>query len=56
MNGFLNARDAATGILLAKRPLGAPSWGGVAIDGGSVFSVTGTQGDSGFVVAYRPAG
>jgi polyvinyl alcohol dehydrogenase (cytochrome) len=54
MNGFLNARDAATGIVLAKRPLGGPSWGGVAIDGGTVFTVTGIQGDSGFVVAYRP--
>jgi polyvinyl alcohol dehydrogenase (cytochrome) len=56
MNGFLTARDAATGLVLAKRPLGAPSWGGVAIDRGTVFTVTGTQGDSGFVVAYRPAG
>ena len=56
MNGFLTAREATTGVVLAKRPLGAPSWGGVAIDGGTVFAVTGTQGDSGFVVAYRPAG
>ena len=56
MNGFLTARESATGLVLAKRPLGAPSWGGVSIDAGSVFAVTGTQGDSGFVVAYRPAG
>jgi polyvinyl alcohol dehydrogenase (cytochrome) len=56
MAGFLTARDSATGLVLAKRPLGAPSWGGVAIDGSSVFAVTGTQGDSGFVVAYRPSG
>jgi polyvinyl alcohol dehydrogenase (cytochrome) len=56
MNGFLTAREAATGMVLAKRPLGAPSWGGVSIDGGTVFAVTGTQGDSGSVVAYRPAG
>jgi polyvinyl alcohol dehydrogenase (cytochrome) len=56
MNGFLNAREASTGLVVAKRPLGAPSWGGVSIDGGTVFAVTGTQGDSGFVVAYRPSG
>jgi polyvinyl alcohol dehydrogenase (cytochrome) len=54
MAGFLNARDAATGVVLAKYPLGAPSWGGVSIAGGSVFTVTGTQGDSGFVEAFRP--
>lgn len=56
MNGFLTARDGTTGIAVAKRPLGGPSWGGVAIDAGTVFAVTGIQGDSGFVVAYRPAG
>jgi polyvinyl alcohol dehydrogenase (cytochrome) len=55
-NGLLTAREASTGIVLARLPLGAPSWGGVSIDGGSVFAVTGTQGDSGFVVAYRPTG
>jgi polyvinyl alcohol dehydrogenase (cytochrome) len=53
MDGFLDARDAATGVLLAKYPLGAPSWGGVSIAGGSVFTVTGTQGDSGFIEAFR---
>jgi polyvinyl alcohol dehydrogenase (cytochrome) len=53
--GFLTAREASTGIVLAKLPLGGPAWGGVAIDRGSVFAVTGIQGDSGFVVAYRPA-
>jgi polyvinyl alcohol dehydrogenase (cytochrome) len=56
MNGFLNARAADTGIVLAKRPLGAPSWGGVAIDGGTIFAVTGTQTQTGSVVAFRPAG
>jgi polyvinyl alcohol dehydrogenase (cytochrome) len=56
MNGFLTAREASTGIVLAKRALGLPSWGGVAIDGGTVFAVTGTQSQSGFVVAFRPAG
>ena len=54
MAGHLNARDAATGLLLAKIPLGSPSWAGVAIAGGSVFTATGTQGSSGYLVAYRP--
>jgi polyvinyl alcohol dehydrogenase (cytochrome) len=54
--GLLTARDAATGLVLAQRPLGAPSWGGISVDGGTVFAVTGTQGDSGSVVAFRPAG
>jgi polyvinyl alcohol dehydrogenase (cytochrome) len=56
MNALLTARDASTGLVLAKLPLGAPSWGGVAIDRGTVFSVTGTQGDSGDVIAYRAGG
>jgi polyvinyl alcohol dehydrogenase (cytochrome) len=56
MSTHLTARDAATGVVLAKLPLGAPSWGGVAIAGGSVFAVTGTQGSGGYVVAYRPRG
>jgi hypothetical protein len=43
-------------VVLAKLPLGAPSWGGVSIDRGTVYSVTGIQGDSGSVVAYRPLG
>jgi hypothetical protein len=56
MNGFLTAREAATGLVLAKRPLGAPSWGGISVDRGTVFAATGTQTDSGFVVAFRPTG
>jgi polyvinyl alcohol dehydrogenase (cytochrome) len=56
MSGHLTGRDAATGAVLAKLPLGAPSWGGVSVAGGSVFAVTGTQGTSGYVVAYRPRG
>jgi polyvinyl alcohol dehydrogenase (cytochrome) len=56
MAGNLNARDVTTGAVLAKLPLGAPSWGGVSIAGGSVFAVTGTQGTSGWIVAYRPRG
>jgi polyvinyl alcohol dehydrogenase (cytochrome) len=56
MSGSLTARDASTGVVLAKLPLGAPSWGGVSIAGGYVFAVTGTQNTSGYVVAYRPRG
>jgi polyvinyl alcohol dehydrogenase (cytochrome) len=54
MTGHLNARDAASGLLLGKIPLGSPSWAGVAVAGGSVFTATGTQGGSGYLVAYRP--
>ena len=54
--GFLTARDAGTGLILAKLPLGTPSWAGVAIAGGSVFTATGMAGGSGWVVAYRPRG
>ena len=56
MDGLLTARDAATGVTIAKLPLGGPSWGGVAIAGGYVFAVTGIEGSSGWVVAYRPRG
>ena len=56
MSGVLTARDATTGAVLTKLPLGAPSWGGAAIAGGSVFAVTGTTGTTGYVVAYRPRG
>ena len=56
MSGHLTARDVTTGAVVAKLPLGAPSWGGVSIAGGYVFAVTGTQGTSGYVVAYRPRG
>jgi polyvinyl alcohol dehydrogenase (cytochrome) len=56
MDGMMSARDASTGVVLARLPLGAPSWGGIAIAGGYVFAVTGTEGASGYVVAYRPRG
>ena len=56
MSETLTARDATTGLVLAKLPIGAPSWGGVALAGGSVFAVTGTGSTSGWVVAYRPRG
>jgi polyvinyl alcohol dehydrogenase (cytochrome) len=54
MSGFLMAREASTGVLLAKIPLGSPSWAGVSIAGGSVFTATGLQSGSGYLVAYRP--
>jgi polyvinyl alcohol dehydrogenase (cytochrome) len=54
VGGFLTARDATTGLILAKLPLGAPSWAGVSIAGGSVFTATGMAGATGYVVAYRP--
>jgi polyvinyl alcohol dehydrogenase (cytochrome) len=54
MSGTLTAREATTGAVLAKLPIGAPSWGGVAIAGGSVFAVTGTTATMGYIVAYRP--
>ncbi|TMM11834.1 MAG: hypothetical protein E6G00_04370, partial [Actinobacteria bacterium] len=52
-NGFLNAHDAATGVPLAHIPLGAPTWGGVAVAGGTIFAAIGTEGDSGYIAAYR---
>lgn len=52
--GFLTAREAATGVPLAKLSLGAPSWAGVAVAGGSVFTATGSATGSGWIVAYRP--
>ncbi len=56
MSGMLTARDAGTGVVLARLPLGGPSWGGAAIVGGYVFAVSGVEGGSGYVVAYRAAG
>jgi polyvinyl alcohol dehydrogenase (cytochrome) len=56
MSGLLTARDESTGLVLARLPIGGPSWGGVAIAGGYVFTVTGIEGASGYVVAYRPRG
>lgn len=56
LSGFVTARHAATGVVLAKLPLGAPAWGGVSIAGGSVFAATGIGSANGYVVAYRPRG
>jgi polyvinyl alcohol dehydrogenase (cytochrome) len=54
MSGFLVARDANSGIVLSRIPLGSPSWGGVSVAGGTVFSAIGLQGASGYIAAYRP--
>jgi polyvinyl alcohol dehydrogenase (cytochrome) len=53
MSGFLTAREASTGAPLVKIPLGSPTWGGVAVAGGSVFAAIGSQGDAGYIVSYR---
>ncbi|MCW2991840.1 MAG: PQQ-like domain, partial [Solirubrobacterales bacterium] len=54
MSGWLTARAARTGAVLAKLPLGSPSWAGVSLAGGSVFTATGTGGGSGYLVRYAP--
>src|SRR3954453_11910993 len=54
MRGYLTAREATTGAVLGKLPLGSPSWAGVSVAGGSVFTATGSQGGSGYLVSYRP--
>ena len=53
MSGTLTAREANTGAVLMKLPLGAPSYGGVSVAGGYVFAAVGTQGATGYVVGYR---
>ena len=53
MTGFLVAREATTGVVLNRIPLGGPSWGGVSIAGGTVFAAVGSQGSSGYIAAYR---
>jgi hypothetical protein len=63
-NGFLDAFDARTGVLLARRPLqyggGGPlalSWGGVSIARNTVFAAIGVLGlADGFIVAFKPGG
>src|SRR5256714_8866970 len=59
--GFLTARDPATGAILAKLPLGAPSFGGVSAVGGAVYAAVGTgpppapapqQDGSGSIIAF----
>ncbi len=41
-SGSLNARDPATGAVIAKLPLGQPSLGGVSAVGGALFVAVGT--------------
>lgn len=53
MDGSLTVREATTGSVLNKLPLGAGSWGGVAIAGRSIFVAQGMQGASGYIVSYR---
>lgn len=53
MTGFLVAREASTGVVLNRIPLGGPSWGGVSIAGGTVFAAVGSQSNSGYIAAYR---
>ena len=52
--GDLTARSTADGSLLARVALGAPSWGGVSVSGGTVFAAVGTGGPDGSVRAFRP--
>lgn len=52
-SSFLTARDAATGSVLAKLPLGAPTFGGVSVVGGAVYAAVGTQKNgSGSIIAF----
>lgn len=53
MSGQMTARDAKTGVVAGQLPLGGPAWGGVAIAGGYVFGMTGSQRSDGWIVAYR---
>src|SRR5262249_4502963 len=41
-NGFLTGRDVATGSLLTKLPLHAPTFGGISITGRAVYVSVGT--------------
>jgi polyvinyl alcohol dehydrogenase (cytochrome) len=41
-DGFLTARDATTGTILAKLPLGAPTFGGISVVGHAVYVAIGT--------------
>ena len=54
MNGSLTARDAQTGAVLIRIPIGSPTWAGTAVAGGSVFAAIGIEGGTGWIVSYRP--
>jgi hypothetical protein len=60
-NGFLNARDPATGAVLTKIPLGGGSFGGISATGGALYVAVGTgpppepapqQDGSGSIIAF----
>jgi polyvinyl alcohol dehydrogenase (cytochrome) len=51
--GFLTARNPASGAILAKPSLGAPSFGGVSADGEAVYVAVGTgQARAGSIIAF----
>jgi polyvinyl alcohol dehydrogenase (cytochrome) len=59
--GFLTARDPTTGTILAKLPLGGPSFGGISVIGRAVYVAVGTgpppapapqQDGSGSIIAF----
>jgi polyvinyl alcohol dehydrogenase (cytochrome) len=63
LTGFLDAYDARTGALLAKRPMllggtanpASLSWGGVSVARHTVYAAVGIRGlPEGHVVAFRP--
>ena len=65
LTGFLDAYDARTGALLAKRPMllggtnnpASLSWGGVSVARHTVYATVGIRGLSeGHVVAFMPGG
>lgn len=57
--GFLTARDASSGAILAKFPLGQPTFGGISVVGGAIYVAVGTgpppgtnQDESGSILAF----
>jgi polyvinyl alcohol dehydrogenase (cytochrome) len=64
LTGFLDAYDARTGVLLAKRPLEfggtrtVPlTWGGVSVARNTIYAAVGlASAQPGYVVAFRPGG
>jgi len=52
-SAVVTAHDASNGAVLARLPVGAPSFGGVAIVGKALFTVVGTSmSSSGSVIAF----
>jgi outer membrane protein assembly factor BamB len=64
LTGFLDAYDARTGVLLAKRPLmlggSRPptlAWGGVSVARNTIYASVGIESlQEGYVVAFKPGG